>query len=90
MTTNPYRYITRILGPGLLWGRSRDQLLHAIEQARRDGQEDAAGHLERMLRSRDLVCFDAPPRQMGMRPVIQLRNATRPPASPPVPANPPK
>lgn len=72
-----WRYILSLLGPGSLWGRTREELLHAIERARQDGQTDAAAHLEGMLRSRDEVCFDTPKPYRPARPEIRLRELPR-------------
>lgn len=46
-----------LLGPGLHWNRTREELVRAIERAEQDGQADAAGHLRIILESRDRVVF---------------------------------
>lgn len=51
----PWAYITRLLGPGLHWGRTQEELLAAIEKARADGQSDAAEQLEIILDMRNFV-----------------------------------
>ncbi len=56
----PWAYIHQLLGPGLHWGKSREELLHAIQQAESDGMPDAAHHLRIILQLRDTVMFDAP------------------------------
>lgn len=47
--------ILRLIGPGLHWGRSRKSLLAALEKARQQGDEDAAGHIEIILELRDFI-----------------------------------
>jgi len=56
----PWAYIRSLLGPGLHWGRSQDELLAAIQRAERDGMLDAAQHLRIILRMRDAVNMDEP------------------------------
>lgn len=80
---NPWHYIASIIGHRSLWGRSRDEMIHAIERAERDGQTDAAGHLRIMLRRRDEVCFDVPLGPVE-RPEIKLRNLPRDPIPDPI------
>ena len=53
-------YIWSLLGPGLHWTRSREDLLAAIQRARSDRQEDAAQHIEFILELRDRVHLDTP------------------------------
>jgi len=42
----PWDYIRKLLGPGLHWGRTQQELSSAINRAREDGQYEAAEHLE--------------------------------------------
>jgi hypothetical protein len=59
----PWAYIRRILGPGLHWGRTQDELLAAIDRARADGQHEAAEHIEIILDMRNFVmCEEKAPR----------------------------
>lgn len=52
--------VLRYIGPGLHWGKSREELLAAIDAARAANDPDAVGHIEIILRLRDEVMFDAP------------------------------
>ena len=54
----PWRYIRELLGPGLHWGRSQDELLAAIRRAESDGMLEAAEHLRIILRLRNKVMFE--------------------------------
>ena len=55
----PWWYIRQLLGPGLHWSRTQDELLRAIERARADGQHDAAEHIQIILEMRNFVmCED--------------------------------
>ena len=59
----PWAYIRQLLGPGLHWGRTQDELNAAIDRARVDGQHDAAEHLEIILELRNFVmCEEKTPR----------------------------
>jgi len=59
----PWAYIRSLLGPGLLWGKSQEVFLDAIDRAREDGKEDAAQHIEIMLEMRNRVmCEEKAPR----------------------------
>lgn len=51
----PWAYIQRVLGSGLYWGKSQEQIQHAIKQAEKDGQTDAAKHLRIILKERNIV-----------------------------------
>lgn len=51
----PWAYIYKLLGPGLHWGRTQEELLAAIKRARADGKEDAAEHIEIILEMRNFV-----------------------------------
>lgn len=51
----PWDYILRLLGPGLHWGRTQEELLAAIQRAREDGQHEAAEHIEIILGLRNYV-----------------------------------
>ena len=54
----PWAYIYRLLGPGLHWGRSQQELNTAIQRARADGQHEAAEHLEIILGLRNVVMME--------------------------------
>ncbi len=59
----PWAYIRQLLGPGLHWGRTQDELIAAIEKARVDGQTEAAEHIEIILEMRNFVmCEEKTPR----------------------------
>lgn len=59
----PWAYIRQLLGPGLHWGRTQDELNAAIDRARAEGQHDAAEHLEIILDMRNYVmCEEKTPR----------------------------
>lgn len=59
----PWAYIYQLLGPGLHWGRSQDELLQAIAKAKADGQHDAAEHIKIILEMRNFVmCEEKEPR----------------------------
>ncbi len=59
----PWAYIRQLLGPGLHWGRTQDELIAAIEKARADGQTEAAEHIEIILEMRNFVmCEEKTPR----------------------------
>ena len=60
----PWAYIVRLLGPGLHWGRTQEELLKAIQRAREDGQHEAAEHIEIILGLRNYVmCEEKEPHQ---------------------------
>lgn len=60
----PWAYIRRILGPGLHWGRTQDELNAAIDRARADGEHEAAEHIEIILDMRNFVmCEEKTPRE---------------------------
>lgn len=52
---NTWSYILNVLGSGLYWGKSQEQIQHAIKQAEKDGQLDAAKHLRIILKERNIV-----------------------------------
>jgi len=54
----PWAYILRLLGPGLLWGKSQEQLSRAIAQAHSDNRPEAAEHLQTLLKLRNRVMFE--------------------------------
>jgi hypothetical protein len=56
----PWAYILSLLGPGMHWGRTQEELLAAIDRARREGQPAAAEHIEIMLDLRNVVRMDKP------------------------------
>lgn len=47
-----------LLGPGLHWGRSQEELLNAIDRAQKDNMLDAAEHLRIILKLRNQVMMD--------------------------------
>lgn len=55
---NTWAYIRAILGPGLHWTRSAQELQDAIKRAELDGQHKAAEHLRIILDTRNKVAFD--------------------------------
>jgi hypothetical protein len=55
---SPWTYIRAILGPGLHWTRSAQELQDAIKRAELDGQAAAAEHLRIILDTRNKVAFD--------------------------------
>ena len=56
----PWQLISKLLGPGLLWGHSQHHLLAAIAEAEKVGRPDAAEHLRGMLEVRNKVRFEKP------------------------------
>lgn len=54
----PWAYIAKLLGPGLHWGRSQQELNAAIDRARAEGQHEAAEHLEIILGLRNVVMME--------------------------------
>ena len=54
----PWWYIRRLLGPGLHWARSQEELKAAIEQAERDNMPDAAEHIRIILKMRNRVMWE--------------------------------
>lgn len=55
----PWAYIRQLLGPGLHWSRTQDELLRARARARADGEHDAAEHIQIILELRNFVmCED--------------------------------
>jgi len=55
---SPWPYIFSILGPGLHWARTPQDLIDAIKRAERDSQPHAAEHLRIILELRNRVAFD--------------------------------
>lgn len=56
--SEPWAYIRQLLGAGLHWNRTQDELLAAIQRARDDGQHEAAEHIEIILDLRNGVICD--------------------------------
>lgn len=54
----PWWYIKALLGPGLHWGRSQNELLRVIKRAEQDNMPEAAAHLRIILRLRNEVMMD--------------------------------
>jgi len=58
-----WAYKRQLLGPGLHWGRTQQELMTAIDRARADNQHDAAEHIEIILEMRNFVmCEEKTPR----------------------------
>ena len=53
-----WEYISELLGAGLYWGKSQDELLLAIDRAKAGGRKDAADHLRIILKNRNQVMFE--------------------------------
>lgn len=51
----PWAYIRKILGPGIHWSRTKEELEIAIKKAEKDGNKDAADHIRIILDLRNLV-----------------------------------
>jgi hypothetical protein len=59
MTSNKtWQYLREILGPGLQWDKTQQELLSMINKAEDEGQKDAAEHLRIILARRNLVYMD--------------------------------
>lgn len=54
----PWAYIRKILGPGLHWNRTKEELEIAIKKAEKDGKRDAADHIRIILGLRNTVRDD--------------------------------
>lgn len=54
----PWWYIRQLLGPGLHWGRSKEELRAAIAQAEKDNMPEAADHIRIILELRNRVMVD--------------------------------
>lgn len=54
----PWWYIRRLLGPGLHWDKTNEQLESAIRQAYKDRMPEAAEHLEIIYDLRKTVMFE--------------------------------
>lgn len=50
-----WAYVERLLGRGLHWDKSQEELMRAIELARADCQFDAAEHIRIILARRNMV-----------------------------------
>jgi len=61
----PWKLIIDLVGPGIHYTKPRQVFLDAIQEARRLGREDAAGHIEIMLDLRDTAMFDQPKKTPG-------------------------
>ena len=60
-----WAYIRQLLGPGLHWGRTQEELLTAIETARAAGKHTAAAHIEIILDMRNhVMCEEKTPRSV--------------------------
>lgn len=55
MGNETWNYIRRLLGPGLHWGRTQQELMSAIRRAREDNEQEAAEHLEIIWELRNYV-----------------------------------
>lgn len=65
----PWAYILQLLGPGLHWDRTQEQLLAAIRRARAEGQHEAAEHIQIILELRNVVNLDDPLEEKDTPPV---------------------
>lgn len=54
----PWWYIRSLLGPGLHWGKSQEELRAAIRQAQLDNRPEAAEHIRIILDMRNEVMFE--------------------------------
>jgi len=54
----PWGYIRKLLGSGLHWGKTQEELQTAIAQAERDGMPKAAEHIRIILRLRNKVMME--------------------------------
>lgn len=60
---NQWAYIRQLLGSGIHWDRTQEELQAAIETARAAGQHTAAEHIEIILDLRNTVmCEEKKPR----------------------------
>jgi hypothetical protein len=59
-----WEYISELLGAGLYWGKSQDELLQAIDRAKKGGRKDAADHLRIILKNRNAVMFEEPKKEL--------------------------
>ena len=59
-----WAYIVMLLGPGLHWGKSQEELQRAIARATDEGKHEAAEHLEIILKRRNLVMFEKDSRSL--------------------------
>lgn len=51
----PWWYIRHLLGPGLHWGKSKEELQQLIDQAEEEDMPEAAEHLRIILQLRNDV-----------------------------------
>jgi hypothetical protein len=68
MAPPPWDYITHIMGPGLIWSRTRCDFERFIARAEADGQHEAAEHLRIMARLRGQVMLEPEEKDPGARP----------------------
>ena len=54
----PWAYILKLLGPGLHWSKTQEQLQTAIARAEADNRPEAAAHLRIILKMRNVVHMD--------------------------------
>jgi len=54
----PWAYILSLIGPGLHYDKTQDELVDAIEKAESDGQFIAADHLSIILKRKVAVRFE--------------------------------
>lgn len=54
----PWKYIRSLLGPGLHWGKTKEELEKAIAKAEEENMPAAAHHLRIILELRNQVMFD--------------------------------
>lgn len=53
-----WRLVQELLGPGLHWLKSSEEIQRAIEEAERRNEPDVAEHLRIILKRRNVVNFD--------------------------------
>lgn len=49
----PWEMVCALLGPGLTWSKTQEELLRAIELAEKAGNHDAAEHIRIILARRN-------------------------------------
>lgn len=59
-----WAYILRLIGPGLHWSKSHEELTKAMNKAKKAGRHEAADHIEMIRDRRDAVMFDVSPRSL--------------------------
>ena len=57
-----WAYIRQLLGSGIYWGKTQEELLAAIDTAKAAGRHTAAEHIEIILDLRNKVMCEKTPR----------------------------